>query len=410
MKQYIAILLTLVLTACGGGGGGGSATNAPVSATPAPLAPVAPANNLSQVLDLTGISEIKTMAVGDVTGDGLDDVVIGGWGANGSATYIYVLVQNADGTLTDQTSTILPTRMYGGSQHVFIADFDNDGRNDIFFPGFSDGCNNNTTECAVHSIMFWNQPGQFSQQTFSDLNQAHGACVDDVNGDGKLDMFVAGGYNGSVGGLYVNNGNRTFTLNSSLLYNNTFSTCAVAHNPNGDIAVLLGNNNQVAGYPSNITVFDSQMAFKYNVGVAGRNNATDLIDSAVIDNKFVLVFNEFIASGLGAKELWDARTYSYISTIDNSYNNQYYTSTTNINGVPTMYFSGANDHARLYQYANGTFTPYKQNRFTEMATAGGANPGHIDWSVDTGIVYQNSRSGKVFMLQCLLGVLYTQEL
>jgi hypothetical protein len=402
MNKLIApILLTLVLTACGGGGGGGSAaSNASTSSS---------GYTLNRVTALLG-SEIKTMAVGDLTGDGLDDVVIGGWGSSGSSTYIYVLVQNADGTLTDKTSTLLPTNRYGGSQHVFIADLDGDGKKDIFFPGFSDGCNGNTTTCAVNSVVFWNSTGQFVQQTLPELTSAHGACMDDIDQDGDLDLIVAGGYNGSVGGIYVNNGSRSFTLNSTVLGNNYFSTCAVAHQTNGDIAILLGNNGQVAGYPSNISVFDNHLTLKSNVGVAGSNTATDLINSIVIGDKFILVFNPGAPSAAGAKEIWSTQTYSYINTIDSSYNNQYYTYSTTINGTPTIYFSGPNDDARLYQYSNGSFIAYQQSRFTAMATQAGARPGVKDWSVDVGIIYRNASTGKTYMLQSLNSVLYTQEL
>jgi hypothetical protein len=401
VKQLVPILLTLVLTACGGGGGSGSAaSNASATST---------AITLNRVTALLG-SEIKTMAVGDLTGDGLDDVVIGGWGASGSSTYIYVLIQNSDGTLTDKTSTLLPTNRYGGSQHVFIADFDGDGKKDIFFPGFSDGCNGNTTTCAVNSIVFWNSPGQFVKQTLPELTSAHGACVDDLDQDGDLDLIVAGGYNGSVGGVYVNNGSRSFTLNSSVLSNNYFSTCSVAHQTNGDIAVLLGNNRQVAGSLSNISVFDNQLVLKNNIGVASSNAATDLINSTVIDNKFILVFNPITAGGAGAKEIWNAQTYSYVNTIDSSYNNQYYTYTTSVNGTSTVYFSGPNGDARLYQYSGGAFIAYQQSRFTAMATQAGGRPGVKDWSVDVGIVYQNSSTSKVYMLQSINSVLYTQEL
>jgi hypothetical protein len=403
VKLVLPILLTLVLTACGGGGGGGSASSNAASTSTSTV------TTLNRVTALLG-SEIKTMAVGDLTGDGLDDVVIGGWGASGSSTYIYVLVQNADGTLTDSTSTILPTNRYGGSQHVFIADFDGDGKKDIFFPGFSDGCNGNTTTCAVNSVVFWNSPGQFIKQTLPELTSAHGACFDDLDQDGDLDLIVAGGYNGSVGGVYINNGTRSFTLNRTILSNNYFSTCSVVHQNNGDIAILLGNNGQVAGSRSNISVFDNQLVLKSNIGVASSNTATDLINSMVIDNKFILVFNPMTAGDAGAKEIWNTQTYSYINTIDSSYNNQYYTYTVSVNGTPTVYFSGPNGDARLYQYSASAFIAYQQSRLTAMAAQAGGRPGVKDWSVDVGIIYQNSSTGKIYMLQSINSILYTQEL
>lgn len=64
--RWLILIATLMLAGCGGGGGGGS--NSPQ-----------PLQSLKYVSTFTYANRVKTMAVGDLTGDGLDDVIVGGW-------------------------------------------------------------------------------------------------------------------------------------------------------------------------------------------------------------------------------------------------------------------------------------------------------------------------------------------
>ena len=263
MKKTALILLTLVLTACGGGGGG-SGTDLSV----------ATGASIQKVLTQSNSNRVYNSAVGDINGDGLDDIVVSGWTYDSATAYVWLFTQNTDGTLTDSTS-LLPTNTIHGSQHAFIRDFDGDGRNDIFLPGFLDG----STMSKTASIMFWNGVTGFTQQTFNEPVAAHGACVDDVNNDGKLDLIVGDG------GIYYNQGHRTFTLDSSILQNNWFSACAVTHQSNGNVNILLGNNYAVAGYRNNINVYNSSMVFQNAVGVTSNAN-TDLVEAVAIGKDF----------------------------------------------------------------------------------------------------------------------------
>jgi FG-GAP-like repeat len=396
MKHIVTLLLTLVLTACGGGGGGSSSpsvTNA--------------VSSLHMVANLTGHSSVRNMVVGDLNNDGLDDVVIGGWSGRGVDTAITVLIQNADGTMADKTADMLPVSTYSGSQRLFIRDLDGDGRNDIFVPGFNDGC---VGGCAVHSMIFWNQPGQFVQQILPELVDSHGACVDDINNDGLPDMLVRGVYNnGSTGGLYINNGNRTFTYSNNITAG---AVCSVNHEPNGHITVLNGNPNAINTYDSNLTLLSS-------VAFASQDPAvTDASDSISIDvnndgfKDFVIVFNSTTDNTVGREEVWlndGAGHYAYSYTVKDHVRSYYHHNVMDVGGVTTVYISGANLQAELYQLRNGVFTEYKQNRFTEMAQQAGYYPG-FTWSVDAGTVYQNRSTGKLYMLQLINGILYTQEL
>ena len=396
MKHIIPLLLSLLLTACGGGGGGSSSNGTVVQS----------ASVLSTSINPIA-GNVKNIAVGDINGDGLDDVVIGGWAGPNQSASMYVLIQNSDGTLTDRTSSLLPINSYTGSQHIFIRDFDNDGRNDIFVPGFNDGCANG---CSAHSFILWNNGSQFTQQILPELNDSHGACVDDVNNDGLLDVIVRGvAQSGTVGGIYVNTGNRSFSLNQNI---NGGATCSINHETNGNVSILLGNANKISTYDSNLNLVSS-------VNITSQDaSANDLIDSISLDvngdghKDFVLMFNNPTDNTKGRKEVWlndGAGNYSYSTTIDQDAYNLYHYNVINYNGSTLVYFSGANLQAKLYKLANGQFTAYKQTQFTTMAQQAGYTPG-FTWSVDAGVVYQNASNGRLYMLQSINNKVYTQEM
>jgi hypothetical protein len=298
---------------------------------------------------------------------------------------------------------------------MFILDVDNDGFADIWLPGFND-----CTGCSAQSVMLWgNANGIFTRQTFATAIDSHGAGVADLNGDGRKDFLIRGVWDGTTNnyGYYLNNGNRAFTFvtNSQL---NGAATCAVAKDPvSGHIAVVQGNNNQVAGFSHSINIFDANLNLITQIGVASQDPAVnDLINSISVDVNadglmdFVLVFNPLAGAG-GRREVWlnrGADNFSYAYTIDSGYSNGYDIQALAYQGSSYYHFNAANGDGNLYRLQGGQFLGYLRESFLTMARALGANPGVRDWSVWSSTVYRGA-SG-MYMLQHVTGGYYTQKL
>jgi hypothetical protein len=378
MKHIIPILLTLVLTACGGGGGGGSSTASSSASI-----------TKSLVLSLPHTNTVYAQAVGDLNSDGLDDVVVSGWNSDSATAYVYVFMQNSDGTLTNRTS-LLPNNVVSGSQRVLIADFDSDGYTDIFIPGFGDG----SVMTHQNSVMFWGTSGAYTRNDWTDNSMAHGACTGDINNDGRTDILIAGS------GAWINNGSRSFTLNN-IFTNNYFTACAVVKESTTS-TIYLANNNTVAGFRDAITVYDFALTLVSSTGYQS-DASYDTIDVVSADltgdghKDFVLSLNGLAVNAAGPRQVLaytGVNTYTYASTLE-SKRSSYSAHRLVINGLDSVVFGGDASNASLY---TGTSKMYS-SAFTTMSSIG-----------DYGNVYQNASNGKLYMLQLINGAFYTQEM
>jgi len=369
----------------------------------------------------TQFNRVFNYAVGDLNGDGLDDVVIGGWTGTGTS-YISVLIQNQEGTLTDRTTELIGSNQYPGSMHIFINDFDGDGFADIWFPGGDD------LLPSAASVMLWGSAsGKFTRQKVDNGIASHGGCVADLNADGNLDMLVTGAYDQQINnyGYYLNNGNRTFSNLVPSLDINGASSCAVIRDPTtGHLAVVQGGNNQMAGYESSISIVDASLNLIKRIGITKQDTSVaGLITAIPVDVNgdglldLVLAWESMTVGwpNRGRKEVWfnqgnDNFVFGY--TLDTAHNMPGGWVSFTYKNELYVFFDAPGGDAVLYRRESGKLVPYKSESFTAMLTALGADPVTGAWlgayAVGSGTVYRGRDS--IYMLQNLASGLYTKKL
>lgn len=175
-----ALLLAVALTGCGGGGGGGSTVATSTTS----------AVSVLQALGTVSTTNIyiPSLTAGDFSGNGSHYVLVSGHLTSGSSkppVKIYKL--NDDGTTADSTVAILGSEFSWAVNYPQIADFNHDGIDDIFFPGFTDGVGSVTDN---PSVAFISRVGQSHRRVDVDgLSWSHGSSLLDANKDGWLDVI-----------------------------------------------------------------------------------------------------------------------------------------------------------------------------------------------------------------------------
>jgi len=192
MKHIITLATALILTACGGGSGPAPAPDAQVDAVP---------------LGATYSSAYAPMVLGRFKGNQTQFLVQAGlrFLGNGQTAPIPVKIYqlNSDGTMTDSTTDILGGAITLSTNVPLVADFNHDGIDDLFFPGFSD------TQDLLPSVAFISRAGQsHARVDLPDPVWSHGAVVVDINRDGHPDVV------NNSGEAWINDGRGNFTFRS----------------------------------------------------------------------------------------------------------------------------------------------------------------------------------------------------
>jgi hypothetical protein len=188
------------------------------------------------------------VAVGDMNGDGIPDLVT----ANQNANSVSVFLGKGDGTFS-------PHQDYGAGSittALALGDLNGDGRLDIVTA-------NDFGEST--SVLLNNGNGTFGRTDYAPgIGLTTTVAVGDLNGDGALDI-VLGDYSSSKVVVLLNNGDGTFTSKSpfSVPGSNTFKVAlgdlnndgkldlAVVYHNSAVVSVLMGNGNGTFGPGTN---------------------------------------------------------------------------------------------------------------------------------------------------------------
>jgi len=210
-----------------------------------------------------------SIVAGDFNGDGRLDLAVAGSNydsaTNTNINEVSVLLGNGDGTF--QPAVQYAVGNYPGS--IVAGDFNGDGRIDLAVAGDSYNSITNTNVGEV-SVLLGNGDGTFQPPvTYAVGSVPTGLVAGDFNGDGHLDLAVANELSGTVSVL-LGNGDGTFgpQVTYAVAW---FSTAIMAGDINGDgrldLAVANLDSNVISVLQGNGDgTFGPQVTYTYAVG------------------------------------------------------------------------------------------------------------------------------------------------
>src|SRR5262245_23845900 len=235
------------------------AVTAPTSALPL----YGPVRAVGRSREFGSVYVTDAIASADFNGDGLADVVY--MTANSGSTSTFAMqfaVSEAPGRFVDGAGRLFvgPVPRTQGGGRLVLADFNNDGRPDVFYadsgaeaapnpPGFHD------------TLVLSTSDGKLADATANIPQQAdftHSAAAGDVDGDGSIDLFIGNlggnaGYSGNCCSIqiWLNDGTGHFRITPGLLPDeiadgnrNSFTASAFADvNGDGRPDLLLGGSH-----------------------------------------------------------------------------------------------------------------------------------------------------------------------
>lgn len=137
--------------------------------------------NLLSPQSFADITQMSSVAIADVNGDGIPDVIISD--GSGSAGGVRVLLNDGHGNLAADVSYASETAVGPGPVSVSVTDINGDGKPDLVTANGRDG---------TVSVLINNGDGTFAAPvTYPAGSDPVAVAVGDVNGDGHPDIVVA---------------------------------------------------------------------------------------------------------------------------------------------------------------------------------------------------------------------------
>lgn len=159
----------------------------------------------------------------DVNGDGRDDIIMGvanlpGFGQETPAS-LRVLLNQGNGTFKEDDASIasgpLPKRVH--PRHVFCADFNGDGRQDVFVAAH--GWDAPPFPMELNALLVSSNGRWVDQSATLPQTPAftHTAALADIDGDGDIDIYVGSNSKGPSPYFLINDGHGKFTADTTRL-------------------------------------------------------------------------------------------------------------------------------------------------------------------------------------------------
>jgi hypothetical protein len=149
----------------------------------------APVSVFTQTLN-QNVQGANIIAIGDVNGDGLNDLIITDPGPTGGMSpTVNVLLQEGSAHGTFATPVSYPIAAQDLPQSIVLADLEGDGHLDIIIGG------QQTVTVLLHDSA---NPGAFLPATVYQAPGANEIAIADINGDGKPDIVVSNGVTNPV--------------------------------------------------------------------------------------------------------------------------------------------------------------------------------------------------------------------
>jgi hypothetical protein len=184
---------------------------------------------------------------GHISLNGLSSIVISGWGWGGGfgtnsslkepePVHIAILEQQSDGTLQLATAKYVSSDVISGANSVIVADFNGDGKSDIFLPAH----NESPFKAMPSTIYMSDALGAFDRTVLADSVMAHDAELAVINN--VPTVFSATFSPGDANPVYsFSNGKLNETIPTNLSHVFHQSIAVGSFGGNGEVAVAMGD-------------------------------------------------------------------------------------------------------------------------------------------------------------------------
>lgn len=236
---------------------------------PADITPLLSLAGLWNPIGLPNMGLVNFWGIAGLGPNQLQGVVLAGWvhkatteTSDVTPVSIAVLAQQLDGTLKLSTDQYLDSAVINGTGSVVIADFNGDGKDDIFL-----AAHNESPPIGKPSTVYLSKPDStFSKLTLADGPTAHDANLAYINGTPTVLTATYGNAPptpSKVSPIYTYNGHGDFDINTAAAVSGCSSVAAGDLLNNGSTQIVYGDFIWGPNYPNLPTNIPQQFIYQY---------------------------------------------------------------------------------------------------------------------------------------------------